>query len=230
MLPSFNIFDITFYPYAIIMGIAWSVAYFMIEGLSEKTNFKITYLGIFISTWIGSKTLFLLTAPNFITGNLAKNPSFWLGGGFVFYGGLIGSLIFLFIYKKFANKNWKDFENIIPALLVGHGIGRLGCYAAGCCFGVHVHGVGKLPIQLMEALFLLILGQYLYKRVKAKTGKVFYIYFTAYPIFRFINEFFRADEIRGHYFSLSTSQIISMIILFSTFFISKFLVTRKFNI
>ena len=45
------------------------------------------------------------------------------------------------------------------------------------------------------------------------------VYFYTYPVIRFIDEFFRGDDIRGFLFGLSTSQIISILLFtFATVF------------
>lgn len=59
-----------------------------------------------------------------------------LGGGFVFYGGLLGAMATSFWY---ARKNDIDFLRLsdlaIPTVSLGQGFGRLGCFSAGCCWG-----------------------------------------------------------------------------------------------
>lgn len=209
MLPQFNLFGITFYPYAILMGIAWAVSFLIAENLSGSKKFKLEFLGIFVSAWIGAKVLFLLSAPEFVTSRLYNSESFWLGGGFVFYGGLLGGLIFIFFRKIVLNLKWSEFNRYIPALLIGHGIGRIGCFITGCCFGIKVAG-HQLPVQLFESIFVISLGVYILKN----NVNNFRIYFIAYPLFRFLIEFLRADTIRGMFwFKLSTSQIVSLMIL-----------------
>lgn len=209
MLPQFNISGMTFYPYAILMGIAWALGFVIVEKLSGTNKFKLEFLGVFVSAWIGAKILFLLSAPEFITSRLYNSESFWLGGGFVFYGGLIGGLIFVSLRKFFLGLKWSYFNRYIPALLIGHGIGRVGCFITGCCFGIKIAG-HQLPVQLFESIFVISLGVYILK----KNVNNLRIYLIAYPLFRFLIEFLRADTIRGMFwFELSTSQIVSLVIL-----------------
>ncbi|HEY0709651.1 MAG TPA: prolipoprotein diacylglyceryl transferase family protein, partial [Polyangia bacterium] len=57
-------------------------------------------------------------------------------GGLVFYGGVIGAAAFAFWFAR--RKRWSFpmlADAAAPALAAGHAIGRLGCYAAGCCYG-----------------------------------------------------------------------------------------------
>ncbi len=61
---------------------------------------------------------------------------FSLGGGLVFYGGLIGAAVAAYF---FARKHDMDFMRLadvcIPTVSLGQCLGRLGCFSAGCCWG-----------------------------------------------------------------------------------------------
>jgi phosphatidylglycerol:prolipoprotein diacylglycerol transferase len=67
---------------------------------------------------------------------------FSLGGGLVFYGGLIGAAVAAYM---FARRNGMEFLRLadvaIPTVSLGQCLGRLGCFSAGCCWGgVAPHG------------------------------------------------------------------------------------------
>ncbi len=57
-------------------------------------------------------------------------------GGLVFYGGVAVAAFVAFVFAR--REGW-SFANVgdlfAPALAIGHAFGRLGCFAAGCCFG-----------------------------------------------------------------------------------------------
>ncbi len=69
-------------------------------------------------------------------------------GGLVFYGGVIAGFICLFAgyyYQKRRNPKFNIFalsDTLAPALAVSHGFGRIGCIAAGCCWGAITRGGG----------------------------------------------------------------------------------------
>lgn len=69
-------------------------------------------------------------------------------GGFVFWGGAIGGTIAVVIFCKKRGVPVLEFADIVtPGLAIGHAIGRIGCVAAGCCFGrasYHLDEVGKV--------------------------------------------------------------------------------------
>lgn len=148
-------------------------------------------------------------------------------GGAVYYGGLIGGIAVGFIYMKKKHYDMDLYSDIAaPAIPLLHFFGRIGCFLVGCCYGQEcslgftyehsliemANGVRRFPIQLVEAAFNLCLFfvlDYLYRHEKLR-GKLLYVYLIAYPIARFIIEFFRGDDYRGFLFGLSTSQLISI--------------------
>lgn len=151
--------------------------------------------------------------------------------GMVFYGGLFGSLIGIYIFTKYyrplIGKRGIIFDVFAVVFPLFHVFGRIGCFLGGCCYGIEsdygfivynntlnpsINGVRRLPIQLIESFLCLILFFvlfYLYKKGKFRNNLIF-IYLISYSIIRFVDEFFRGDKIRGIYFSLSTSQWIAL--------------------
>ena len=76
--------------------------------------------------------------------------------------------------------------------------------------------VSRLPIQLFEAAGLLLIFMllvFLYYRVPKKPTLPLWTYLIAYPMLRFVLEFWRGDEARGGFWLFSTSQWISLGIL-----------------
>ena len=215
------------------MGLAWGVGFYLTRYLFEKHQLETKPLlplfgGIFLTSWIGAKVFFLLVSSENKSVEYLSTNSFWLGGGFVFYGGLIFALAFYLIYslglKKFP---FNESKFLAPGLVFGHAIGRIGCFLAGCCFGsqcdlpwaVHMHGEWIHPVQLYEAIGLLLIGCYTLKWANGKKENFYVVtrYLLFYSLLRFIVEYFRGDLIRGVYWlDLSTSQVISVAIFLAT--------------
>lgn len=216
--------DLILYSYPLLMGLGWGVAYqiFFSEWDSKVSRLKgqIIFWGIFLAAWIGSKVLFYFTYPKDIS---LTEVSFWTGGGFVFYGGFIFGLLFLlgfrFIDKNF-NINW--LWPVLPALSIGHGIGRIGCFLAGCCFGkptelfwgIYQHNHYRHPTQLLEAVGLFAIGIFLLKS-KCDKRKLVSIYLISYGALRLLIEALRGDMVRGQWGSFTPSQWISLALLVS---------------
>jgi len=168
-------------------------------------------------------------------GSLAQMGMSLLQAGGVFYGGFTAAILAAFWYtRRYQLVVWKVADISAPAVAIGHGIGRLGCFAAGCCYGIATDlpwGVtftdtysGSLvgvplniplhPTQLYEATTNLVLGGFLIWMLRRKQydGQIFWSYVLAYAALRFFHEFLRADP-RGFLFggALSTSQFIAIV-------------------
>lgn len=169
--------------------------------------------------------------------------------GATFLGGLVGGVVtFLTGYFFIGHFMFTEHENVkyFPRLLdiasasitSAHAFGRLGCLMVGCCYGsktdawygiYHVDLEAKVvPLQLFEALFLFALCAvtviFLIKNIPGAMA----LYMSAYGIWRFIVEFFRADD-RGSTFVdfLTPSQLVSLILLVGAIFV--FIFSVKYN-
>jgi len=57
-------------------------------------------------------------------------------GGLVSYGGIAGAALVGWRFARREGWSFAAFGDLFaPALALGHAFGRLGCFAAGCCFG-----------------------------------------------------------------------------------------------
>lgn len=152
--------------------------------------------------------------------------------GFVFYGGMIGGLIGTYIaYRLTGISPRKYYTSLVPFLPIGHAIGRVGCFLAGCCYGkpsslpiaVHFNNalsgispeIAVIPIQLIEAAGNVVIAGYLMAKYSdQKEGDdAITEYIILYAFLRFLVEFWRGDIVRGSYGFLSTSQWISMALI-----------------
>lgn len=153
-------------------------------------------------------------------------------GGLVFYGGFIGSTlgVYWFTGTKYMKKHVDKklcvnlYAVVIPLF---HAFGRVGCFFAGCCYGIEcdfgfvvtdntmnplINGPRRFPTPLLEAvgcliIFAVLLTLWLKDKMR---DKMLYLYCIMYPVLRFSDEFLRGDAIRGVWFGLSTSQWISI--------------------
>ena len=148
--------------------------------------------------------------------------------GMVFYGGLYGMLIFSVLFAKKKRYHVREITDVYAVVIpLFHAFGRVGCFFAGCCYGVRwQYGISgrvivadvkeharRLPVQLIEASLLLILFAVillLFSKNKLRHNLLF-VYLYVYAVLRFVLEFFRGDKIRGIFLALSTSQWISII-------------------
>jgi phosphatidylglycerol:prolipoprotein diacylglycerol transferase len=130
----------------------------------------------------------------------------------------------------------KTMDVFAPGLALGHAIGRLGCFAAGCCWGVGTHlpwGVtftnpraAQLvgvpldtplhPTQLYESLSELIIFGLLYWRFLKphREGSIISLYLALYGFVRFSVEFVRYHDPQSNPLTgpFSTEQWISLVL------------------
>ncbi len=228
MLPVlFKIGELTIFSYPFIMGVAWALSFSLTKFYLSRENklsksFNYLFAGIFISAWVGAKVLFLINSARGELSTVASNYNFWIGGGFVFYGGLIGGICFVVIFSLLSRTfSFKDSYLFLPALALSHGVGRIGCLLAGCCYGkstdffisVPLHHAHRHPVQLYESLSLFLLFLILHRMVLTRVNPVSVIltYLCGYSVIRFSLEFLRGDKIRGIYmYGISSSQLISL--------------------
>ncbi|MDR0401494.1 MAG: prolipoprotein diacylglyceryl transferase [Endomicrobium sp.] len=156
-------------------------------------------------------------------------------GGLVYYGGFVGSIIFIFIYTKSKKIDLFNLCDIFaPSLALGHAIGRIGCFFAGCCYGkatnlpwaitftneysLAIKHVSVHPTQIYESIinFLLFIILHFYSNGygyfgnnSIGSGMSVAIYLIVYGIARVVIEFFRGDTTKIYCTCFSISQIIS---------------------
>ena len=234
MLPSFPAFGLTIPMYGVMSALGMLAALILLWGARKHTRFSedqalSAALWAIIAGFVGSKILYWLVEIR----QIIADPAYLLRTlreGFVFYGALIGGLAGVAIYagrKKLPFFAFTDY--FIPALVLGHAFGRIGCFFAGCCYGIECEtpisivfpaggaapaGIPLLPTQLLESAFLFILCVVLVLILKKKKpfATVTAWYLVLYGAWRFAIEFFRNDE-RGFVGLLSTSQFISIFLI-----------------
>jgi phosphatidylglycerol:prolipoprotein diacylglycerol transferase len=158
-----------------------------------------------------------------------------LQAGGVFSGGLIGGFAAAAWYvRRHSMPPLATCDAFTPGLALGHAIGRLGCFAAGCCWGKPTHyfwGVtfsnplaaalvgtplnqALEPTQLFESAVevanFFILSWLLNRR--KFDGQVVGAFFMLYGVARFFLEFLRGDPGRGEVFggAMTGTQLISI--------------------
>ena len=121
-------------------------------GLDQERVMDLTFW-ILIAGMVGSRILFIIVNWD----DYAKDPIsvfyFWKGG-LVFYGGFIGAALVSYFYMRRHGMPFFAYADVlIPSVSLGHAIGRLGCFAAGCCWGgacdVHFALAARFPPEAL---------------------------------------------------------------------------------
>ena len=185
MYPNALFFGITLYDLCLALGAVAALVLFRI--LSDKTHLSarktnLALVGGLCGFGLGLFTATLLQAfYNYMAGEpfaIVANT------GATFYGGLVGGIAaFLAIYlgagarllpKGEAKASLAEVSSMAAcSIAAAHALGRIGCFFAGCCYGIPYDGIGAvvyhetpgntplgvalLPVQLIESVLLFLL-------------------------------------------------------------------------
>lgn len=223
---------LTIHGYGVMIAVGILFAFWLAEKLAKKHGLDpdgITSLIFFdiIFAYICSKLLYVLT----VFDQFLADPVSVLGsGGWVVYGGIIGGIVGAWLYSK--KKGWdviSVYNLMAVCMSLGQGFGRIGCFFAGCCYGVPTDspigvqfpadslcpvGHPVIPTQLIMSagdflIFFILYRNYEKGKHPEKTAA---IYLILYSLGRFLVEFIRGDIDRGFVGILSTSQFISVFV------------------
>ncbi len=226
--------------YGLLVAIAFLAALWIAGRLAARVGLDretVLNLGIYcaLAGIAGAKLLMIALDPA-VRSNWREIFSLsTLQAAGIFYGGFVAALVTAFAYMwRNGLPAWKTADAFAPGLALGHSIGRLGCFSAGCCWGVPTHlpwavtftnsranelvgvplGIPLHPTQLYESLgeFIIFAALYLVFLRPHRDGSVVSLYLVLYGILRFAVEFVRyhdpeSNPVTGPF---STEQWISL--------------------
>lgn len=230
MLPDPILFD-TVYMYGIMIAVGLLGLFGILLFVSKKIGIEQKFIDFMFYAGTASIAVGFFSASLFqAVYDYIEDPAAGFSfGGSTFLGGLIGGAITFFaayfIFRRRYKSRLYDTMSLFPCcVLVAHAFGRLGCFFAGCCYGVE-SGTWldvqfpklrhpALPTQLFESIFLFILlAVCLFLLIKFGFKHNMSLYLIAYGIFRFVIEFWRDDE-RGELVAgISPSQFWSIVMV-----------------
>lgn len=235
----FSVGPVTVYTYGVLLAASYllglRLAMWRAKARGLDAN-RVLDLGIYIiiAALVGAKLLLLVVDFDQFRRSPAELLTLARSGG-VFYGGLILAVAVAFWYIwRHRLPFWTTCDVFAPGIALGHVTGRLGCLAAGCCYGRQTDvpwavtftnplaasnvgtplGIPLHPTQLYEAgAALLILVFLLATERKGRyfAGRTFWSYMFLYAVSRFVIEIYRGDP-RGMVLGWSTSQFISVVL------------------
>ena len=205
------------------------------QGLDPDKMWNLGGLAI-LSGIVGAKLLMILVDWGYYSRHPGEifSVSTLLQSGGVFSGGLV---LAIFVCWWYMRQNRIPFlraaDVFAPGIAVGHALGRIGCFSAGCCYGHETHvpwavtftnplanqlvgtplNVPLHPTQLYEFVAEMFNFAILYWLVKHKKfeGQVIGLYMFMYGIQRYFLEFLRGDPGRGEVFGVMTgTQLIAI--------------------
>lgn len=173
-IAEFSLFGINLGPFEIhtygaMMALAFIASYFAAVRAADRSGEDREFvldivLWSMVTGLLGSRILYVIInagdyysacfdfeQPNPLHNNLPfSSPACfeWIkmwNGGLVWYGGFIGATLFFIIFCLYKKRSFlATADLIIPAVALGHSIGRIGCFFAGCCWG----GISASPLAV----------------------------------------------------------------------------------
>jgi phosphatidylglycerol:prolipoprotein diacylglycerol transferase len=224
MLPYlFTIFGFHLPTYGLLVAIAYLSALALSAKLARQAKLDsemVLNLGIYcaMAGILGAKLLMILVdLSEYLRDPRTLFSLSTLQAAGIFYGGLLLALITAFFYMRSKHLPMLATADVLaPGIALGHSIGRLGCFAAGCCWGVPTNlpwavtfnrpeahdlvgvplGVPLHPTQLYESLAELIVFVFLYRRIARphQPGAIIGQYLVLYSLVRFFCDFLRDPQ------------------------------------
>jgi prolipoprotein diacylglyceryltransferase len=175
--------------------------------------------GAFTGAMIGAKIPFLFDSwEAFMSG------ATWFNNGKTILTGLVGGYLGVEIAKWVFEVKSKTGDSFVVPVAAAIAIGRLGCFYAGCCFGMPTDlpwgvvfatadSLHRHPTQIYEFIFHASSAVFFYwldDQPILKTHRI-KLYIIAYAIYRFLTEFIRPEF--DLYWGLTGYQLCSLVII-----------------
>ena len=209
--------------YAVVAAIGFLALYGHLEVAGRRRGFGRWFaadvtVGIVLSGLFGARVVYVVTNLSEFGHDIGTMMSFHTGG-LVFYGGILGGGLFIWVYSRVHRK---DFVALLDWVVSGvplfHALARIGCLLSGCCMGketsgwpsIYVRGAHRHPTQVYEVglnaiIYLLLLRVARY----GVAGRVSACYLIFYGGGRFFVEFVR-ESATPFALGLSLSQVLSI--------------------
>ena len=156
----FNIGSFPIYSYGVMIALAFIVGIFLAMKEAKRSGEdpeRILDLSLYVilGALIGGRLGYVLTYLDYYIKNPVK-ILYFRQGGLSFLGGFLVAYFLCWLYVKRTKISfWKYADIAAPSIAIGLGIGRIGCFLNGCCFGVVSKNYGiKFPSLHMPPVYL----------------------------------------------------------------------------
>jgi len=247
-LPAFTAFGrelgpFTLHTYGVVLAMGFLVGLWVAHWQAKRAGLdagRIADMAVYvlIAGLVGAKLMLVAVEWRTTYSRMGLRELLWsvVQSGGVFYGGLLGGLLVaLYFARRYALSVWATADALAPGVVIGQSIGRLGCFAAGCCWGrpasvpwavtfTDVYAARNVgtpidtplhPSQIYESLATFLIFAVLVWIAPRKRfhGQVLVAYLVLYSTARFALEYFRGDAGRGFIGPLSTSQALAIVLV-----------------
>jgi phosphatidylglycerol:prolipoprotein diacylglycerol transferase len=211
---------------AILLALAVGIRQADKKGLDARLGSDLGFY-LILGAIVGSRLLYVLLKPEYFLSHPLQIIQFWKGG-LVFIGGAIAAIaVGAWYLRRKDQPFWPWTDAFAPGIALGQGVGRIGCFMAGCCYGKETQvpwavtftnplslaplHIPLHPTQIYHSLagfftfiLLLVCGRRL-----SGSGQLFGLFLAAYGALRFVIEFYRGD-FRGHLAMFSITQWMAL--------------------
>jgi phosphatidylglycerol---prolipoprotein diacylglyceryl transferase len=224
--------------YGTLVAIGFLAALWVVVRLARRSKLPaepVTNLAIYcaLAGLAGAKLFMILfDLPSYLDGTYKLFSLDTLQAAGVYQGGFLVALVTAVLYMRHNHLPvLQTCDVFAPGIALGQAIGRIGCFAAGCCWGVECHlswavtfhnpeahnltnvplGLPMHPAQLYESAADALIFAFLYRMITRPhtPGAILGWYLSLYSSARFVIEFYRFHE-QGLHFGLSYTQWISL--------------------
>lgn len=207
---------LTIHTYGALLALGAGLGLLLLGRLAVRSGLdpeRVSNLALWtlLSGLAGARLAFVLIEPQSFLAAPWRVLALW-DGGLVFYGGVALALpVGLWLARRWGLKSLPLLDCFAPPLALAQFFGRLGCFSAGCCYGLPFNGpwcvifddpntlaprgVALHPTELYSAgalLVIFILLMLLWPR-RRYAGRVFFTYGMLHGAARLIIEQFRGD-------------------------------------
>lgn len=213
-----NLFGFEITTYGVMVAVAFAVVWWRFSqessrvGISEDDAQTLLIVAI-VSGMVSARLLHVVT--HLESYRDAPWEALFSRQGYAFVGGFVGGAAAVIWWCRRKDVVVLELADlIVPYIAIAHGIGRVGCFLFGCCYGsacelpwavhfptdtgasVSYPTQGVHPVQLYEAFSLWGLGAVLLlaRGRRAFPGQILWMYLVLYGVVRFVLEFFRGDD------------------------------------
>ena len=225
---------VTLHTYGMLVALGFLAALVVVmrgsrrEGLPSEPVLDLAFVTV-LAAIVGSRLLYVLFNLREYLAAPLRIFKVW-EGGLIFHGGLLLASPVCFYFVRRANlPAWATADVFAPAIALGQAIGRIGCFAAGCCYGAPWEppfcvtftdkdalaplNVPLFPSQLFSfasgvVIFTILVA---YRPRRRSPGQVFWLYLILASAARIAEDAFRGAEAKSAVLPwLSATQAISL--------------------
>jgi phosphatidylglycerol:prolipoprotein diacylglycerol transferase len=136
--------------YGLMILLAFCSAFLLVNWRARQVGYHpdrliVLYVAAAVGGMTGGRLLYVLAVEPSILWN---DPSrLFAFSGFAVYGGTIGGTLAVAAAARAQGLSiWKMADIAAPAVVLGYGVGRLGCFFAGCCHGAAIDLQPRTPL------------------------------------------------------------------------------------